>query len=82
MMFNEGHDKLTIGSCCLSEFKSEYTKKDFDRLFPDLRDDPMHYDFAGITMCGNMYTVHIPVVGVMSILDTHIEPSHLVKSMM
>ena len=24
MMFNEKHDKLTIGSCCLSEFKGFY----------------------------------------------------------
>lgn len=47
MMFNEGHNKLTIGSCCLSEFKSQFAKKDFDRLFPDIRDDPMHFEFSG-----------------------------------
>lgn len=65
MMFNEGHDKLTIGSCCLSEFKSEYTKKDFDRLFPDLRDDPMNYDFADFIMYGSMFTSRTRVGGVM-----------------
>lgn len=38
-MFDEGHDKLTIGSCCLSEFKSRYSRDDYKRLFPDIRDD-------------------------------------------
>lgn len=39
-MFNEGHDKLTIGSCCLSEFKSGYDKQDYSNLFPDLSEEP------------------------------------------
>ena len=47
MMFNEGHNKLTIGSCCLTEFKSGYSHKDYDRLFPDLREDPMDGSFCG-----------------------------------
>jgi len=37
-MFDEGHDKLTIGSCCLSEFKGGFTTKEYDAYFPDLRD--------------------------------------------
>ena len=41
MMFDEGHNKLTIGSCCLSEFKCGYSHKDYDRLFPDHRNDPL-----------------------------------------
>lgn len=28
-MFSEGHDHLTIGSCCFSEFKSGMTRDDF-----------------------------------------------------
>lgn len=36
IMFNEGHDSLTIGSCCLSEFKKCYDKQDYATLFPDL----------------------------------------------
>lgn len=35
-MFSQGHKKLTIGSCCMSEFKKEYGKDRFTELFPDL----------------------------------------------
>lgn len=35
IMFEQGHDKLTIGSCCLSEYKS-IIGMDYKRLFPDL----------------------------------------------
>jgi len=35
-MFNRGHDKMTIGSCCMSEFISMIGKKDYEDLFPDL----------------------------------------------
>lgn len=37
-MFDEGHDKLTIGSCCLAEFKGGFSSKEYDAYFPDLRD--------------------------------------------
>ena len=36
IMFERGMDKLTIGSCCLSEFKKDYKKNIFRQLFPDL----------------------------------------------
>ena len=36
MMFKEKHDKLTIGSCCLSEYQRIIGKKTYKRLFPDL----------------------------------------------
>lgn len=32
--FNEGHTKLTIGSCCLAEFKKIIGKQDWEILFP------------------------------------------------
>ena len=35
-MFTEGHNKLTIGSCCLSEYKSIMGKDDYTMFFPDL----------------------------------------------
>lgn len=37
IMYRRGHDKLTIGACCMSEFKEFYGKKAFDGFFPDLR---------------------------------------------
>ena len=36
IMFEQGHNKLTIGACCLSEFKRGYDKEDYDNFFPDL----------------------------------------------
>lgn len=41
IMFEEGHNKLTIGSCCLEEFKkitdhSTQQTMDYNELFPDL----------------------------------------------
>ena len=36
IMFNEGHTKLTIGSCCLQEYKSILGSKYFSALFPPL----------------------------------------------
>lgn len=38
-MFNEGHKKLTIGSCCMNEFKKGYGKYEFNDLFPNLYGD-------------------------------------------
>lgn len=36
IMFDEGHNSITIGSCCLKEFKSFYDKTDYNNLFPNL----------------------------------------------
>lgn len=36
IMFNEGHNKLTIGSCCLAEFKATKHHDEYEKLFPDL----------------------------------------------
>lgn len=36
IMFERGHQKLTIGSCCLEEFKQTYDKQDYQNFFPDL----------------------------------------------
>lgn len=38
IMFQQGHNKLTIGSCCLEEFKSNFDKKDYTGAFPNLYD--------------------------------------------
>lgn len=51
IMFTEGHKKLTIGSCCLSEFKKSIGRKNYERLFPDVYEmpiDPIHsHETAG-----------------------------------
>lgn len=38
MMFADGHDKLTIGSCCLAEFKKGFSKKQYQQNFPNMYD--------------------------------------------
>lgn len=43
IMFNEGHNKLTIGSCCLDEYKnicnhSTNIMLDYKEMFPDIYD--------------------------------------------
>ena len=48
IMESEGHLKLTIGSCCLSEFKKMIGKDDYNILFPDLSQfelDPKVYKY-------------------------------------
>ena len=49
MMFSEGHNKLTIGACCLSEYKKICKKSlknqlSYDEMFPALTD--MHLEKA------------------------------------
>ena len=36
IMFEEGHNKLTIGACCLEEYKKIIGKEDFELMFPSL----------------------------------------------
>lgn len=36
IVFDEGHKELTIGSCCLKEYKNLITPKVFDDMFPNL----------------------------------------------
>lgn len=36
ILFKDGHDRLTIGSCCYQEFKRGYDKQEFEQFFPNL----------------------------------------------
>lgn len=36
IMFDEGHEKLTIGSCCLEEYKRIMGEQDYNMFFPDM----------------------------------------------
>ena len=52
MMFDNGHNKLTIGSCCLSEYKAiigaQYYKYQFPNVYDIPIDESMHkYTSAG-----------------------------------
>ena len=54
VMFDQGHNKLTIGSCCLNEYKSickSSTKNQFtyEEMFPDMYDielDPSEHTYT------------------------------------
>lgn len=35
-MFSQGHDGLTIGACCMAEYKKQYTKEEWAIKFPNL----------------------------------------------
>ena len=47
IMIKEGHDKLTIGACCLSEFKKEFSKKTYNDLFPNLYEITLDKELYG-----------------------------------
>ena len=52
IMFNEGHKKLTIGSCCLHEYKTLVGKTAYQEMFPNmyefnLNPDVYKYSNAG-----------------------------------
>lgn len=40
-MFDEGHKKLTIGSCCLEEFRKTTDEQEYKLLFPNVYDIPL-----------------------------------------
>lgn len=51
IMFNEGHTDLTIGSCCLKEYKRTVGKDDYNMFFPNLYEislDKSVYGFENI----------------------------------
>lgn len=47
IMFNNGHDSLTIGSCCLKEFEKTYDKIDYNNFFPNLYELPLENSVYG-----------------------------------
>lgn len=44
IVFSEGHNKLTIGACCLVEYKKLISPQVFEENFPDLRKYELHYN--------------------------------------
>ena len=61
IMYSEGHDKLTIGSCCLSEYKKILSQDDlmkrpneiYNEMFPNLYDIKIDKDTYGSETAGD-----------------------------
>lgn len=51
IMFGEGHNKLTIGACCLSEYH-HIMHYDYDCMFPNLYDIPIDEETFGSPNAG------------------------------
>lgn len=54
IMYDEGHSKLTIGSCCLDEYKNICQKSmkfelRYDEMFPDLYEKPIDEKYGALT---------------------------------
>ena len=47
IMFTQGNKKLTIGSCCLAEFKKTIGGNYFERYFPNVYEIPLKEDLYG-----------------------------------
>lgn len=52
IMFSQGHNKMTIGSCCMAEYKSLIGKDMYDYLFPNVYDMPIDKDLHGEDSAG------------------------------
>ena len=52
IMFGEGHDKLTIGSCCLDEFKHTMCPEDYATWLPNLYERELDKDTFGSSTAG------------------------------
>lgn len=53
IMFKEGHNKLTIGSCCLAEYKKTIGKEDYEILFPNVYNIPLNESKHKYNNCGD-----------------------------
>lgn len=51
--FEEGHTDLTIGACCLKEFKKTYDKHDYNFFFPNLYEFELDPDKFGSATIGD-----------------------------
>ena len=52
-MFKEGHNKLTIGSCCLDEYKKIRTKETYDMQFPNMYEVSINETVHGESNAGD-----------------------------
>lgn len=52
IMYNEGHSKLTIGSCCLAEYKKIVGRFDYRQMFPNIYNYSLDFDTYGASNAG------------------------------
>lgn len=53
IMLEEGHNKLTIGSCCMQEFKSEFfSEEQYNAIFPNLYEEEIDFELYGAKTAG------------------------------
>lgn len=52
IMFSEGHNKLTIGSCCLAEYKKIIGRFDYKNFFPDIYEYEIDPNLYGVPNAG------------------------------
>lgn len=52
IMLDEGHDKMTIGACCLEEYKKTIDKADFKAWFPNLYEQEINEEEYGYPNAG------------------------------
>ena len=52
IMFNEGHKRITIGACCLAEFKRTLSKTAYEEYFPNLYEYPIDKNVFGSDSIG------------------------------
>ena len=53
IMFSQGHKSLTIGSCCLEEYKNSIPKDDYTDFFPNLYEKEIDESSFGTPNAGN-----------------------------
>ena len=49
IMFNDGHNALTIGACCMKEYKSELGNDLYKAMFPDLTEVQLDKNYGANT---------------------------------
>ena len=52
IMFNDGHNRLTIGACCLSEFKKTVGDYEWQNYFPDIYEIELDKSIYGSSTAG------------------------------
>ena len=52
IMYTQGNKKLTIGSCCLAEFKKTISSTSYNEWFPNLYDYPLDEEVYGAKSIG------------------------------